>query len=357
MTATNVAKLQLNWPIEQLQQELASIWGPITVECLPTVDSTNSELQRRYKEAQQRFASIRKTEGEQMAQMMSLPAMLLIAENQTAGRGRHGKVWQSHVESSLTFSIGIPVQISQWSGLSLVVGLAIAKALHPEIGLKWPNDLWLKAKKDGLPGPKLGGILIEAVSQAQIQTPSNSKDRNEGAKAYAPNLSYLIVGVGLNIAPQHYPGLDQSVGCLQDIMPQASSTELIAPIASSILQTLEKFQQNDLGFLPFYEEFIEKDVLAGHTVTLSDGREGLALGVDQQGQLLVKLAQHTEAIISGEASVRPIQAAATSHDVKENETVEIQEAVMQVEESNTADEKPLSMHQEKALTPDSPLSQ
>lgn len=297
MSATDVAKLQLNWPIQELQQNLASVWGPISVECLPSVDSTNSELQRRYRDFQVQLASMRQTEGEQAAQFITTPATLLIAETQTAGRGRHGKVWQSHVASSLTFSIGIPVRISNWSGLSLVVGLAIAQALHPSIGLKWPNDLWMRATNGGLPGPKLGGILIEAVSQASTHASVGQTNSN---------LSYLIVGVGLNIAKQNYEQLDQALACVQDVIPQATNTELIGPVAISILKALIKFQENDQGFLSFHTEFIERDVLAGHAIVLSDGREAWALGVDNKGQLLVKSGDHTEAIISGEVSVRPI---------------------------------------------------
>lgn len=317
MSATDVAKLQLNWPIEELNQNLASVWGPISVECLPSVDSTNSELQRRYRDFQVQLASIRQTEGEQAAQFISTPATLLIAETQTAGRGRQGKVWQSHVASSLTFSIGIPVRLSNWSGLSLVVGLAIAKALHPAIGLKWPNDLWMRATDGGLPGPKLGGILIEAVSQASTQDHIHHK---------TSNLSYLIVGVGLNIAKQNYEQLDQALACVQDVLPQATNTELIVPVASAILKALVKFQENDQGFLPFHNEFIERDVLAGHAIVLSDGREAWALGVDNKGQLLVHSGDHTEAIISGEVSVRPI----IKGDLKN------EEAISQIDKMSTA---------------------
>lgn len=317
MSATDVAKLQLNWPIAELNQNLSSVWGPISVECLPSVDSTNSELQRRYRDFQAQLASIRQTEGEQAAQFISTPATLLIAETQTAGRGRHGKVWQSHVASSLTFSIGIPVRLSNWSGLSLVVGLAIAQALHPAIGLKWPNDLWMRATGGGLPGPKLGGILIEAVSQASMQDQTSHK---------SSNLSYLIVGVGLNIAKQNYEQLDQALACVQDVLPQATNTELIIPVASAILKALEKFQENDQGFLPFHNEFIERDVLAGHAIVLSDGREAWALGVDNKGQLLVHSGDHTEAIISGEVSVRPI----IKGDLKN------EEAISQIDKMSTA---------------------
>ena len=333
MSATDVAKLQLNWPIDELNQNLSSVWGPFSVECLPSVDSTNSELQRRFKDFQQKVASIRKTEGEEAAQFISAPATLLIAETQTAGRGRHGKVWQSNAASSLTFSVGIPVSLSNWSGLSLVVGLAIAQALHPDIGLKWPNDLWMRAKEGGLPGPKLGGILIEAVSQAQMNDSSASKQ---------VNISYLIVGVGINIAPQQYPELDQAMACVQDVLPQALNTEIILPIASSILKALEKFQDNDQGFLPFHAEFVDKDVLAGHPVVLSDGREGWALGVDTKGQLLVKTEDHTEAILSGEVSVRPVSRPESLEAIQSSPPEVVQNSVASVIQQDNLDQNQTS---------------
>eukprot|EP01034_Spumella_vulgaris_P035364 gene35364-43606_t len=90
---------------------------------------------------------------------------LLVAEQQTAGRGRLGRVWQSDVGASLMLSLGLPLAPKDWSGLSLAVGVSVAESLQPtlpplqpghspRIGLKWPNDLWLSGDR------KLGGILV-----------------------------------------------------------------------------------------------------------------------------------------------------------------------------------------------------
>ena len=92
-----------------------------------------------------------------------LDPILLVAERQTAGRGRLGRTWVSAASSgqepiaSLTFSLGIALEPQDWSGLSLAVGLSLAQSLHPALQLKWPNDVWWKDRK-------LAGILIETAS-------------------------------------------------------------------------------------------------------------------------------------------------------------------------------------------------
>ena len=117
---------------------------------------------------------------------------LLVAEEQTRGRGRLGRGWIASAGASLTFSLALPLAPEEWSGLSLAVGLALAEALDPmvqpgappRIGLKWPNDLWLV---DGPGrGRKLGGILIETVSVGHRRM--------------------CVLGVGLNVLPQAHEG-------------------------------------------------------------------------------------------------------------------------------------------------------
>ena len=109
--------------------------GGFTVEVLPEIDSTNSELMRR-------------------ARARSLEPVLLIAKRQTAGRGRLGRSWAGDAGESLTFSLGLPLAPGDWSGLSLAVGVSLAESLHPRIQLKWPNDLWFADRK-------LAGVLID----------------------------------------------------------------------------------------------------------------------------------------------------------------------------------------------------
>jgi len=122
------------WHAEAIWEQIWPLLPGFTVEVLPEIDSSNSELMRRARQGQ-------------------TDPTLLVAESQTAGRGRMGRVWQSQPGDSLTFSLSLPFAPKDWSGLSLAVGLSLAESLHPDIRLKWPNDLWWQERK-------LGGILI-----------------------------------------------------------------------------------------------------------------------------------------------------------------------------------------------------
>ena len=84
------------------------------MEVLPSIDSTNTELMRRARAGQ--------TEP-----------TLLVAEQQTAGRGRLGRVWQSDVGLPPMLSLGLPMAPRDWSGLSLAVGVSVAESLQPTL--------------------------------------------------------------------------------------------------------------------------------------------------------------------------------------------------------------------------------
>jgi BirA family biotin operon repressor/biotin-[acetyl-CoA-carboxylase] ligase len=87
------------WHGEALWEAVAPLLPGFTVEILPEVDSSNSELMRRARSAR-------------------LEPVLLVAERQTAGRGRLGRAWESAPGDSLTFSLGLPLAPADWSGSS-----------------------------------------------------------------------------------------------------------------------------------------------------------------------------------------------------------------------------------------------
>ena len=107
----------LRWPAEAIWKAVAPLLPGFTVEVLPQIASTNTELMRR-------------------ARLGQSEPVLLVAEQQLAGRGRLGRQWQSRVGDSLTFSLGLRLGPPDWSGLSLAVGVCLAEALHPRIRLK-----------------------------------------------------------------------------------------------------------------------------------------------------------------------------------------------------------------------------
>lgn len=248
----------IQWPAEAIWEAVVPFLPGFSVEVLPEVDSTNSELMRR-------------------ARVGQLDPVLLVAERQTAGRGRLGRDWQSDAVGSLTFSIGLPLVPAEWSGLSLAVGLAVAESLHPDIGLKWPNDLWWN-------GRKLAGILIETASA--------------GAQRYA------VVGVGINIAPRAADGLNTPPAWLQELDGSLSVPQALLQVAPPLLRTIKSFESG--GFAPFRARFQARDVLSERAVTLSDGTAGTARGVDETGALLVHTLAGMQRVTSSEVSVRPV---------------------------------------------------
>src|SRR5229473_6368605 len=116
----------------------------------------------------------------EMAEARAAAGTVVIAERQTAGRGRLGRSWHSPPGVSLysTIILRPRMPIAEVPRLSLVAGVAAAEALETVapglVALKWPNDVWLK-------GRKTGGIIAEAVTDAASQ------------------LSCVLLGIGLNL--------------------------------------------------------------------------------------------------------------------------------------------------------------
>ena len=272
----------IRWPAEAVWEAVAPLLPGFTVEVLPSIDSTNTELMRRARAGQ--------TEP-----------TLLVAEQQTAGRGRLGRVWQSDVGASLMLSLGLPMAPRDWSGLSLAVGVSVAESLQPtlpplqpgqppRIGLKWPNDLWLSGDR------KLGGILVETASFVAPQAAQPATTHGTAAR-------YVVVGIGINVLPRSGEGMSMPPGSLQDVEPGLDAPAALLRIVPPLVAMLQGFEA--CGFAPVQPRFAARDVLQGRPVTLSDGQTGTAHGVGEEGALLVHTAQGMQAVTSAEISVRP----------------------------------------------------
>jgi BirA family biotin operon repressor/biotin-[acetyl-CoA-carboxylase] ligase len=258
----------MRWDAETLWEQVQPLLPGFTVEVLPHIDSTNTELMRR-------------------ARAGHLSPTLLIAERQTAGRGRMGRAWfsdapQGHAApiggpTSLTFSLGLTLSPQDWSGLSLAVGVSLARSLHPDLRLKWPNDLWLQ-------GRKLAGILIETASWAEAR--------------------FVVIGVGVNLAPPGAENLSTPPAWLHELAPDLDAAGAMRQVLLPLIQSLQQFEHK--GFAAFLEPFRALDALAGCEVCLSDGTTGRACGVDHSGALQVLTATGLQKINSAEVSVRPV---------------------------------------------------
>lgn len=211
--------------------------------------------------------------------------LLLAAEVQTAGRGRAGRSWLSAPGSSLTFSLAwrFPRGPAALAGLPLAVGVALAETLGDlgvKVELKWPNDLL----KDGA---KLAGILIETTT-----TPSGT---------------WAVIGIGLNLAlPDALEAqIDRAVASAP-WLARMDRNALLARLLDALAAMLAGFDAH--GFAAFSARWNRLHAWQGHPVTLTDQgtvlHEGLAVGVDDAGQLLLDTARGRIAVVAGDVSLR-----------------------------------------------------
>lgn len=263
------------WHTQQLWQLLEPRLPGLSIEVVRETTSTNTALLDR----------LRQPDGpaHHAPRQSDLQPAVLVALAQTQGRGRLGRRWVSEPGASLTFSLAVPMQRQDWSGLSVAVGLALAQALDPAgawLGVKWPNDLWLR---DGS-SRKLGGVLIEGVWLGSARA--------------------AVIGVGLNVrAPR---GFAQAAG-LDAHSDIAAAPDALAAVLPPLVDAVLAFDAQ--GFAPFAAAFTARDVLAGQPLTTTDPAcpQGVGAGVAPDGALLVRQPDgQTLRLISGDVSVRPL---------------------------------------------------
>lgn len=205
---------------------------------------------------------------------------VLVAERQTAGRGRLGRHWHSEPAASLTFSLlyKLPRGVVP-SGLSLAAGVGIAEALRglgvDGLALKWPNDVLRRGKK-------LGGILIEM----------------SGAAA--------VIGIGLNLRlSDNLP--DEVLTHAAAVDLAIDRNELLARLLTALHEALDTFGRG--GFAALRDRWSALDAYADMPVrVISEFAvpvEGICAGVDADGALLLKTATCVQRIIAGDVSLRP----------------------------------------------------
>ena len=278
----------IRWPAEAIWQAVEPQLPGFTIEIVPSIDSTNTELMRRAREGRQE-------------------PILLVAEQQTAGRGRLGRPWRSEVGDSLMFSLGLPLAPKDWSGLSLAVGVSVAESLQPgtpaagsatprtpHIGLKWPNDLWLTGDR------KLAGILVETASLIAQNAYGSSASNPFDAQLTE---RYVVIGIGINVRTPQGDGLSTVPGSLQMLDDRWDAPQALQAVVPALVTTVQAFARQ--GFAPLQQRFAARDALAGRAVSLSDGTQGIAHGVAGDGALLVQTAAGVVQVTSSEISVRP----------------------------------------------------
>ncbi|MBL7480008.1 biotin--[acetyl-CoA-carboxylase] ligase [Legionella bononiensis] len=195
------------------------------------------------------------------------------AELQTQGRGRFGRAWHSPFGENIYCSSrwNLSCDLSRLSGLSLVTSLAVLNSLKEfipteEIKIKWPNDILWGNKK-------LCGILIEIIAES-----------NGNAQ--------VIIGIGLNVNTDtlKHPLPDKPWGSLYELSNQQfDRNAIIASLLFHLQNNINKFLDCDLN--SFMDEWNQYDYLVGKHITVTQSLasfSGIACGIDQTGQLILK---------------------------------------------------------------------
>jgi BirA family biotin operon repressor/biotin-[acetyl-CoA-carboxylase] ligase len=243
----------------------------IRAEVHPVIDSTSDELRRRA------------SAGD------DIDGLAVVAETQTAGRGRQGRNWVDRVGRSLLFSLGWTTTLGPeaLAGLTLAVGVAVCTALEQNgasgVKLKWPNDV-LHAHR------KLGGILVESIAGAQ-----------GGAT--------VVIGVGINVTldAAMRGEVDAAITDLGQAGWRGSREQTIAGMLCALDAALARFASE--GFSPFRASWLARHALQQRNVSVRragiEVAAGRAIGVDEQGALLLQTPTGVRRFVSGELTLRP----------------------------------------------------
>ena len=266
----------LPWPVQVLglTDIRAALPGPVrkrlgALELHWEIDSTSSEIQRR---------------------LGALPDLsFILAETQSAGRGRRGRIWLSPPGLNVYLSClkRFDAGFAALSGLSLAVGVIVMRTLSTlgmnGAGLKWPNDVLSE-------GGKLAGILVELSGEYQ------------GPCA-------AIIGVGINVrltaALREQAGqpINDLTTLAHGVAPDRN--RVAATLIAALAEGLEQFERE--GFVGFVDEYTEHDLLRGEALHLQGALgelEGIGAGVDVRGALMLRTTAGLQSIDSADVTVR-----------------------------------------------------
>jgi BirA family biotin operon repressor/biotin-[acetyl-CoA-carboxylase] ligase len=242
-----------------MRNSLRSLQGSVRLLHLAVVDSTNAEAMRR-------------------AAAGAESGLWVVADEQTQGRGRSGRSWQSpagNLHASLLLELGCAPRTAQQ--LSLVAGVAAIEALTGLAGasigarrlrLKWPNDILLD-------GAKLGGILIESTRLALRQ------------------IGVVGIGINLSSAPT---GLGRASAHLGMLGPALAPDAVLGALAVAMRDWLAAWREGE-GFEAVRQAWLERAGPPGEPIAVNAGTgliSGTFLGLDETGALLLRDAEGSE---------------------------------------------------------------
>ena len=214
--------------------------------------------------------------------------LVVLAEEQTAGRGRLGRVWVSPPRAGLTMSVLLrpapAVAVNRWGWLPLLIGVALHRAVTAVTGvetrLKWPNDL--------LAGPrrhKAAGMLVQAEGDAVAAGIglNVTNGRDELPRADTTSLLLAGAGVGAGVADRSVLAVAILRQLAADYVQWQSSGGAVAPLHAAYVGACDTLGREVTAYLP-----------GGQALT------GVAVGVDSTGGLVLRAGSRNHVISAGD---------------------------------------------------------
>ena len=211
---------------------------------------------------------------------------LVLAERQSAGRGRRGRTWVSPFAENLYYSLVLRIEggMRQLEGLSLVVGLAVMQALRElgiaKAGLKWPNDVLVDQRK-------IAGILLELVGDPA-------------------DVCHVVLGIGINVNMQSTDAVDQQWTSMQLEAGRAVDRNQLVALLNQRLQEYLALHR-EKGFAAIQPLWEANHAWQGRAVSLIAGVnqvDGVVVGIDHQGALRLQVDGVEKSFSGGELSLR-----------------------------------------------------
>lgn len=229
-------------------------------------------------------------DARQRAELGAPEGTVIIAEEQTGGKGRMGRKWFSPYGKGIWMSVVLRPQqpLEYTSQLTLLTGVAVCRAIRKttnlQVGIKWPNDILLNQHK-------ISGILLESTVEDKV-------------------VRYCIAGIGIsaNVDAEDYPEELRDIATSLKIAIGSSVDRTL--LITAVLDEFEKLYQlyNQEGFLPIASLWEALSVTINQEVTINTPqgvREGIAVGLDPSGALLVDIGMgHIVPIISGDVKLK-----------------------------------------------------
>ena len=257
---------------EEVQSRMNTWWIGRQAEYFSQIDSTNQYAKRAAEEG-------------------AAEGLLVIADEQTKGRGRSGHTWTTPPGTAIAMTLLLRPRIApeKISMVTLITGLAVAQACRSlygvDAGIKWPNDVVIG-------GRKLCGTLTEMTTDMH-------------------SVSYIVIGTGINVNIRSFPEdlKDTATSLYLELGREVSRAELIAEVMKNFEEAYLPFLEAGslAGILEEYNGMLVNKDRAVRVLQPSDSFSGTALGINELGELLVKREDGAVVnVYAGEVSVRGI---------------------------------------------------